>query len=495
MKGVEVYHKIKASLSNGNSIRQTAGNLGISAGTVQKYSKMDLETSASYLKKTKRKSQFDIAYTFIEEELEQHSKLKSTKLLRKVKAKYPEIDCQVRALRDFVKPIRDRFKGNKQRFYHPVINRKDGSQVQVDPGEFTIKVDKHGKTKKVYFVVFVFSYSRMMFVSFQDRPYKTDDFLKAHLEAFRYFGGVAKEYVYDQTKLVVIEEKYREVWFNAKFSDFALKYEFLPVICEGYDPESKGKVERCVSYVKDDFLYGDYFADIEEVRKLSRVWFSEVANVRMHATTNRKPVEMFEEEKPYLKTNFYLKDENVYRRVDKTGLISFEGNKYSVPFSYQGKQVLVMIEDRRVIVRSVEEGKELATHQICSQKNQIMINNNHYRDIKKSIETVKNETLESLKDISSAEILLSKILEDNPKYIRDQLVGIQKLSGKFPMNLWKECLPKMLELDVLKTSIVEKMLIATKKKKDFILEDSSFMPTESTLDRSPEIYMKSVKNA
>ncbi len=488
-----MYHKIKASLSKGHSIRKVAGDLGISSATVQKYSHMDLETSAIYLKKTKRKSQFELAYTFIEEELKNHCKMKSTKLLRKVKKKYPEIDCKVRAFRDFVKPIREQYKDSQHRFYHPVIARKDGSQVQVDPGEFIVKVDKFGKTMKVYFVVFVFSYSRNMFVSFQDRPYKTDDFLKAHLEAFRYFGGVAKEYVYDQTKLVVIEEKYREVWLNRKFNDFALKYEFLPVICEGYDPESKGKVERCVSYVKDDFLYGDYFVDIEDVRMQRLVWLNEVANVRIHGTTNRKPVEMFEEEKPYQTTNFYLKDENDYRIVDKTGLINYMGNKYSVPFLYQRRQVLVIKEYNRVMIRSIEDGKEIASHKYCTSKNQLILNNNHYRDIKKSIETVKIETLKMLERVNSAEILISKIMKDNPKYVRDQLVGIQKLSKKFSFNLWAECLPILLELDVLKTSIVEKMLIAVSRKQNFHTDE--VVRTNSTLDRPIDKYLKGVKNA
>ena len=107
MKGVEMYHKIKASLSKGHSIREVAEYLVISPTAVQKYSHMDLESSASYLKKTKRKSQFDLAYSFIAEGLEDHCTMKSTKLLRKVKEKYPEIDCKVRALRDFVKPIRE----------------------------------------------------------------------------------------------------------------------------------------------------------------------------------------------------------------------------------------------------------------------------------------------------------------------------------------------------------------------------------------------------
>ena len=495
MKGVEMYHKIKAYLSEGKSIRETGSILCISPGTVQKYSKMDLATSSVYLKKVRRKSRFEIASSFIDEELQQHPQMKSTKLLRKIRRNYPEITTKVRALRDYIKPIREKYKNNKQRFYRPVINHKDGGQVQVDPGEYTVKVDITGKTLKVYFIVFVFSYSRMMFVSFQERPYKTDDFLKAHLEAFQFFGGVAKEYVYDQTKLVVIEEKYREVWFNEKFNDFALRYEFLPVVCEGYDPESKGKVERSVSYVKDDFLYGDYFADIESVRRGSTEWLNSVANVRIHAVTNRKPTEMFAEEIPYLKTNICQKDENIYRQVDRTGLINYQGNKYSVPFIYQNKQVIVKTKDSKIIIYRIEDEREIASHFIPKAKGKQIINNNHYRDIKKNIQTVKSETLELLRGVNSADLLLTKIEESSPKYVRDQLVGIQKLSQNYPENLWEECIPKLLELDVVKTSLVEKMLSATRKRQILIVEEEHFVQTKSTLDRPVKAYMRGVKNA
>ena len=83
--------------------------------------------------------------------------------------------------------------------------------------------------------------------------YDTATFIIAHQQAFSYFGGVAKEYVYDQTKLVVINERYREVLLNEPFHQFALAHDFGVHVCEGYDPQSKGKVERSVRYVKEDF--------------------------------------------------------------------------------------------------------------------------------------------------------------------------------------------------------------------------------------------------
>ena len=201
MIGESVYHKIKSTIEN-KTVRETAKIAEVSPNTVQKYAKMSLEEANTFFPNSKRYSQFDIALKEIEELLSAHPQMKAPKVLRKIQCKYPEISCKERALRNYIKPIREKYKNSKIRYYHPVIENKEKCQVQVDPGEFTVKQDKFGKKFKVYFVVFIFSYSRMMFVSYQERPYKTEDFIKAHLEAFQYFGGIAKEFVYDQTKLV-----------------------------------------------------------------------------------------------------------------------------------------------------------------------------------------------------------------------------------------------------------------------------------------------------
>ncbi|RLB75496.1 MAG: IS21 family transposase [Deltaproteobacteria bacterium] len=499
MKGAEMYHKIK-TMRIKYSVRYTAKLLKISTGSVQKYSQMGLEEASSYLKRQKRRSQFDEARNFIEEKLEEFPNITATKLLRQVKAEYPNIKAKVRSFRNYIRSIRVKYRNKKSRNYHPVFNDILDGQVQVDPGECNISIDSSGSKMKVYFVSFVFSYSRIMYAHFQNRPYKTEDFIRAHLEAFRYFGGVAKEYVYDQTKLVVIKEKYREVWLNRRFQQFALKYEFLPIVCEGYDPESKGKVERSVRYIKEDFLYGDHFSDIESVRKASLVWLDKVANNRIHATTKRKPSEMFLEEKPFLNTRYYIKDIQNHRLVDKTGLISFEGNKYSVPILYQKKEVLIDKEKSILFIRDLESGKEIAKHSIPEVKGEFILNRNHYRDIRKSVAEITSEVSSLLSDINGHEKLIAKIKTDNPRIVRDQLKGLKELVIRYPSNYWNEAIPYLLSLPQIRTSIVAKILLSVNRKHQLnkIREMDSYndksVPKSSTLDRSLEFYMKGVKN-
>ena len=500
MIGESVYHKIKSTIEN-KTVRETAEIAEVSPNTVQKYAKMSLEEANTFFPNSKRYSQFDIALKETEELLSAHPQMKAPKVLRKIQCKYPEISCKERALRNYIKPIREKYKNSKIRYYHPVIENKEKCQVQVDPGEFTVKQDKFGKKFKVYFVVFIFSYSRMMFVSYQERPYKTEDFIKAHLEAFQYFGGIAKEFVYDQTKLVVIQEKYREVWFNKRFHQFSTKHEFLPVVCEGYDPESKGKVERAVQYVKNDFLYGDYFSNIESVRKCGIEWLNEVSNIRIHSTTGKKPLEMFNEEKPFLRTDYHFKNDENFRNVDKVGLISYKGNKYTVPHEFQRKSVVVVKNSEKLEIYNAENKQKIASHSICLSKNAVITNTNHYRNIRKNIEELTQETLDSMRSINFGTDLIFKLKKDNPKIVRDQLYGIQKLLTKFTSSIWNEILPNLLELPILRCSIIEENLLVKKRKNEVesclkkTSKNTASKTEKSTLCRSLTEYNKKVKNA
>jgi transposase len=81
-----------------------------------------------------------------------------------------------------------------------------------------------------------------MYVGVSFRPLDTTRFIGLHDEAFRFFGGVPEECVYDQTKMVVISEQYRELTLNQRFHQYATTVGYRIHACEGYDPESKGKV-------------------------------------------------------------------------------------------------------------------------------------------------------------------------------------------------------------------------------------------------------------
>ncbi|PMZ49137.1 IS21 family transposase, partial [Pseudomonas sp. FW306-2-11AC] len=87
------------------------------------------------------------------------------------------------------------------------------------------------------------------------------------LNAFLYFGGVPKEVLTDNMKTVVAGREAGKVIWNAQFADFAVEMGFVPKVCRVRMPQTKGKVERLVRYVKENFFPGRSFTDLEDLNQ------------------------------------------------------------------------------------------------------------------------------------------------------------------------------------------------------------------------------------
>lgn len=504
MKGESMYNDIQ-SYGKKLSIREVAETLGIAPNTVQKYLKMNMEEALTYFMDRKRRSQFDQEFEYIVERIKQYPKISGSKLHREVTERNSEITAGKRAFRNYIRPIKEMYKDNKIRNYEPVIDDKPGQQVQVDIGEIQAEFSRTARdTFKVYFVAFVYSYSRHMYIYYQNRPFTTQDFIKAHIESFKYFGVIAEEFVYDQTKLVVINEKYGEIVYNDKFHQFAMQMGFQPNICEGYDPESKGKVERSIRYIKENFFYGNQFKNINEVRRSGKQWLESVANVRIHSTTGKQPVEMFEEERNFLSernSNYnHFTNENT-RDVDKEGLLHYAGNKYSAPMKYQRKEVGIKEVNKVLEIYDISQNKKVAGHTIPAGKGNIVKNNNHYRDYNQKLEEQIKLAKARFSNFEKGEELIDRIKNDNPKIARMQIRGLLKLRKKFSDKIWNRALGVLEFIPQVKYSTIEKVLQkkARKKKLESILDRDNNTKNSnnnygrvnsSSLDRPLSKYME-----
>jgi len=458
-------HKIKMLHDNGNglSMRQIRDELGISRNTVKKYLKMDEEAIYDYFNNREREKKLDQYKKWILHLLRKFPKLTSVKIKRKMKEKLPELDISDRSFRRYIGKLKSEYPVKQARYYEPVTDMVPGVQCQVDPGELrNVMIDE--KQVSVYFVVFVLSYSRLMYVATSFTPINTEIFIRMHDEAFRYFGGVPEECVYDQTKLVVIHEEFREVRYNEAFYHYATSARYDLRVCEGYDPESKGKVEAGVKYVKGDFFYGEEFASRSDLNQRLSSWIDDVANCRTHGTTQQIPVEVFEKLerhtlKEYLKP--HLADNDVRgetRKVDKTSLISWKCNKYSVPLPYQSGSVLVNSRENTLFIYEIASGKQIATHEIRIKKGQIIKNNNHYRDYQKKITDHENEIYAILGE-EMGDHLCSIIKQTAPKIYKDQLVGLKTILNQHQnQSTFKKAISNLTDKPRLKVSFIREYL-------------------------------------
>ena len=133
-----------------------------------------------------------------------------------------------------------------------------GKQGQMDWGFFEDHlVYEDGKWKKLYCFLMILGYSRMRYIEFVT-DMSTNTLIRCHQNAFRYFGGYPEEILYDNMKQVVIKRllKQEDSTLNRQFEDFAGFYGFKPILCRPYRGQTKGKVERTVQFVRDNFMVG-----------------------------------------------------------------------------------------------------------------------------------------------------------------------------------------------------------------------------------------------
>lgn len=430
-------HQIKALYNEGNGLseRKIAKQLGISRHTVSKYLKLAAAEITAMQATTERGRKLDDYREYIIHLLQTYPGLSSVKVLRKLKAKEETLAVSDRSVRRYIQTLKQEISVKQQRYYEPVLDMVPGEQCQVDGGELR-GVLVGGVETTVYFMVFVLSYSRLMHVSVSDRPIDTETLIRQHDVAFRYFGGMPAECVYDQTRLVVISEVFRELQLNQRFNQYATAAGFHIRACEGYDPESKGKVEAGVKYVKQNALYGETFTDWSGLEAYLSDWLDTIANQRVHGTTGQQPAMHYRNDEqakmlPYLTPSCVSENpapSKVTRKVDKTGLIAWQGNKYSVPQAYQRAQVGVKVEHGQLRITDLSTGKQIAEHTLRLETGQIIKNTDHYRDKAQRVQQLEQDIHELLgKGIDTSKALCALLKQTSPKIYKDQLLGIKQI--------------------------------------------------------------------
>ncbi len=213
-----------------------------------------------------------------------------------------------------------------------------GECAQVDWGQFgSIAV---GNTRRrLSFFVMVLCHSRMLYVEFTLSE-TMEHFLACHANAFAFFGGVPARLMVDNLKSAVLQRIIGQApVFNPRYKDFADHFGFTIAPCGVGQAHEKGRVENAVGYVKKNFLAGLELTDFCLVNPAVRQWLDTVANVRIHGSTKRQPVELFQTEKPQLRPlSPRPYDVGVIQpvRANRQFRVVVDTNTYSVPAEYAG---------------------------------------------------------------------------------------------------------------------------------------------------------------
>lgn len=177
-----------------------------------------------------------------------------------------------------------------------------GEQMQVDFGQ-TWQETPNKRKVKLYFIAFVLSHSRYKYMEWLDRPFTTRDVINAHENAFCWFEGIPHEIVYDQDSLIVVSENGGDLILTKEFESYRQERRLKLRVCRKADPESKGQIENVVGYMKHNFAEHRLFTNIDRWNEDGWRWLNRTGNYKIHHTTKKRPVEVFQEEKTTLKTS------------------------------------------------------------------------------------------------------------------------------------------------------------------------------------------------
>jgi transposase len=289
-----------------------------------------------------------------------------------------DIVVSLRTVERALRPFRERFERSAKatmRFETP-----PGKQMQIDFGEKWLLID--GERQRRYVFVATLGYSRRGYVKVFG-SLRQRDWIMGIERAFRYFNGVPEELLTDNAKpLVNSHPSGGKTVFHPEFEAFCRHWGVIPRACQPFRARTKGKVECGVGYVKGNALGGPGFENDGALDAHLVAWMRTVSDVRIHGTTHERPIDRFEAEKSALKPiqnhPSYLRIRSFTRIVSSDFRIDVDTNRYSVPHTFVGRTVDVVVEADVLQVRV--QGHLVAEHTIHPGHHQVLEDPGHVRD-------------------------------------------------------------------------------------------------------------------
>jgi transposase len=304
-------------------------------------------------------------------------------------AKYPDLSA-VRVTEEISKgeggycgsvyPVRrylHQVRPARGRVYQEVLY-EPGEAMQVDWGDCG-RVMIGQTPRRVSVFVAVLCYSRLLYIEFSLSQRKAE-FYRALVHALEFFQGSPRKIIFDNLKAAVTSGSGRHACLHPEFLALCGYFYLEPIACTARDPESKGTVEGSVRYVKHNALAGrsEELLTWEDYQRFAPQWRDVVANVRLHVTTQERPVDRFQKERGRLRPLPAIPfdtDEILSVLATSHARVQYDGNRYSVPPALVGKTLLLRASTG--IVRILDQGQDVARHDRCYEKRQLRIHPDH----------------------------------------------------------------------------------------------------------------------
>ena len=451
LKKTLMWYKVNELKSKGLNISQISVSLGLDRSTVRKYLSLDESSFLSWISEIRhRPKKLQLYYEYVKTSLESHPYLSASQVEDWLKEHYKDLpEVHSKTVYNFVKQIREEHHIPKKepkspRQYEHLPQTDYGDQAQVDFGSFHMP-DSNGNRRKVYFFVMILSRSRYKYVYFQSKPFNTRSTIDAHERAFEYFQGQPHNIIYDQDRVLMVNENMGDLILTQEFQQYLSSMTFTAVFCRKSDPESKGKVENVVGFVKKNFLPGRTYSNDQSLNESCLDWLWRTGNGRVHGGIQKIPYQewLIERKKlhPYYKQPGFTPSLLPYK-VRKDNTISYKGNFYTLPLNtYQGSDTTVLLKtDTEKLYLYDKENKLLTTHVLCNERGQTVRNTDHRRDKSQSLEVLKAEVSELFKSVPLYEVFIEQLSVRKQRYLRDNLLLLKHKSPDVEHSFLKQAI-------------------------------------------------------
>ena len=467
-----MYHELHHRHRNGMTPPQIASFMGMDTRTVKKLLEMSEQEYLDFQQHLSTRSKKLAPYEdFIKSRLELCLEASSAQVHDWLKEHYPSFpNVSIKSVYNFVLFVRNKHQLLKifdTREYSQVEQLPYGQQAQVDFGEYNM-TDVDGQRKKVYFFAMVLSRSRFKFVFFSEHPFVSETAIAEHEVAFVFFDGYPHELVYDQDKVLLVNENKGDLILTEAFRAYCQSRPFKVRFCRKSDPQSKGKIENVIKYIKYNFLRGRIYYSIPALNDQAIDWLGRTANAKVHSTTLKIPALEWELEKEHLiplKQPFAIAINHPAYNVTKDNVIHFKGSSYSVPdgtFQKPKTEVFVRQENDYLIISNIDR-EEIARHEISLLKGQQVRNNNHKRDHSVKVKKLIAQAICLFTDPIKAGEYLESIHKQMPRYARDQINMVVSAGKKYTKDEMDQTLIYCLENNLPKAVDFEPVLLSLRQ--------------------------------
>ncbi|WP_242637766.1 MULTISPECIES: hypothetical protein [Bacillaceae] len=253
---------------------------------------------------------------------------------------------------------------------------------------------------------------------------------------------MSNEIAYDQDRLLAVSENAGDLIMTAEFTKYQQTRKFKVYLCRKSDPESKGKIEQVVKYVKNNFAKNRTFDNLVDWQESCLNWLKRTGNYKVHHNTKKRPMEVFALEKPHLHpvSGTYIFedifDSSISRTITKDNVIRWDGNRYSVPRGTYRKGApniaYVDANTEYLYIRLQKNGEPLAKHKIAKGSGEVISDPSHRQREQSKRDLLIQQIKEMLNDKEAANWLIETLSNEYPRHLIDQLKVVQSVILKYP---------------------------------------------------------------